>query len=212
MREIHQGLPLKDFVRPSTGIIDVTVCAKSGLLKTPACNEGDVTLPFLEGTQPTEYCNIHGNASYSSSTALNTMRSDTLGLDEDILLGSLTMPSLNLDLLPEPPRSQGQPSNSRNPGSRRINTPGSGSPNTSPSRTIPSNRGRAVPSAPGPVPLPPNSNPFLDDENELFPSETNFPEQTGADMTKDAGSVPETENSAGSGHGLELPAYNPLLD
>jgi penicillin-binding protein 1A len=213
MREIHQGLPLKDFARPSTGIIDVTVCAKSGLLKNPACNEGEVTLPFLEGTQPTEYCNIHGNASYSSSTALNTMRSDTLGLDEEILLGSLTMPVLNLDLLPEPPQNLEQPSNTRNSGGRRINTPGSSSRNTA------SNRGRTPSGSPGRLP-PLTSNPFLDDEDTPFSPETNVPEQTGINMTEAAAaeasasavSVPETENSADSGFELELPDYNPLLD
>ncbi|MDR2257971.1 MAG: PBP1A family penicillin-binding protein, partial [Treponema sp.] len=221
MREIHQGLPLKDFVRPSTGIIDVTVCAKSGLLKTPACNEGEVTLPFLEGTQPTEYCNIHGNASYSSSTALNTMRSDTLGLDEEILLGSLTMPALNLDLLPEPPRSQEQPSGSRTSGGRRINTPGIGSRNTPSNRGQPSAGSSAGFSAGSSGRLSPlTSNPFLDDEDEPFPPETGSPEQAEANITEEAASeaaasavsVPGTENSAGSGYGLELPDYNPLLD
>jgi penicillin-binding protein 1A len=111
MREIHQGLSYKEFVRPATGVIDVTVCAKSGLLKTGACNEGEVTLPFLEGTQPSEYCNIHGNAASSTAAYLNYMRSSTLGLDNDTLLDSLSMPALPADLLPERPR----PVNSRIP-------------------------------------------------------------------------------------------------
>jgi penicillin-binding protein 1A len=100
MREIHQGLPMKDFARPASGIIDVTVCAKSGLLKTDACDEGEVTLPFLTGTQPTEYCNIHGNRDFGTGVNFETTRFSSLDLDEDILLSDLTMPSLNLNLLP----------------------------------------------------------------------------------------------------------------
>jgi hypothetical protein len=113
MREIHQGLPFRDFPRPSSGIIDVTVCAKSGLLRTPACNEGEVTLPFLEGTQPTQYCTIHGEASYAE-TAIGSMRTGILGLDEENLLGSLTLPVLDPELFPELQRSAAGGSASRN--------------------------------------------------------------------------------------------------
>jgi penicillin-binding protein 1A len=123
MREIHQGLPQKDFVRPSTGIVEVTVCSKSGLLKTPSC-PGEVTLPFLEGTQPTRYCDMHdGNAAAASVLALEGMRLDSLFVRDDVLLGELKMPELQLDLLPEAPpdnrrnrSSQGQPSQSSSQG------------------------------------------------------------------------------------------------
>ncbi|GHV53893.1 penicillin-binding protein [Spirochaetia bacterium] len=100
MREVHQGLPNKDFIKPSSGLIDVTVCVKSGLLRTSACNEGEVTLPFLVGTQPGEYCNIHGSTAYTPA-AVNFRGSTTLGLDDTVLLGSLRMPTLDLGLLPE---------------------------------------------------------------------------------------------------------------
>ncbi len=59
MRDIHQGLPKKDFIRPESGVVDVTVCRKSGLIPTSACNEGRVTLSFISGTQPSRYCDIH---------------------------------------------------------------------------------------------------------------------------------------------------------
>ncbi|MDR3192623.1 MAG: PBP1A family penicillin-binding protein [Treponema sp.] len=103
MREIHQGLPLRDFVRPASGLINVTVCAKSGLLKTEACNQGELTFPFLEGTQPDQYCNIHGNTVYSSRNSINAMAASALGIDEKALINSLPMPTLNLDLLPARP-------------------------------------------------------------------------------------------------------------
>jgi penicillin-binding protein 1A len=92
MREIHQGLAYRDFARPATGIIDVTVCAKSGLLKTASCNEGEVTLPFLEGTQPSEYCTVHGNP--VRSDYLGSMRSVASLFNNDTLLDSLSLPAL----------------------------------------------------------------------------------------------------------------------
>ncbi|MDR3172697.1 MAG: PBP1A family penicillin-binding protein, partial [Treponema sp.] len=123
MREIHQGLPYRDFGRPVTGVIDVTVCAKSGLLKTAACKEGELTLPFLNGTQPSEYCNIHGTAA-TTTTLLDNMR-NTLGLDSDALLDSLPMPTLSIDLPPERPRSGSSPS-SRNSSVQGRRSPATG--------------------------------------------------------------------------------------
>jgi len=92
MREIHHGLPFRDFIRPSAGTIDVTVCAKSGLLRTPSCNNGDVTLPFLDGTQPVLLCDYHG-----SSRGLETLRHIELGgmfLNSEDLLRNINMPVL----------------------------------------------------------------------------------------------------------------------
>jgi penicillin-binding protein 1A len=96
MREIHQGLPRREFVRPSSGIVDVTVCSKSGLLPTAACT-GTVTLSFLVGTQPSDYCNIHGDAA-ADGPALRSLRLDTIGINDDTLLRDLRMPQLSLDL------------------------------------------------------------------------------------------------------------------
>jgi penicillin-binding protein 1A len=126
MREIHQGLPRRDFIRPATGIVDVTVCAKSGMLRNSACNEGEVTLPFLTGTQPSHYCTIHGNTSLFSTTAFGTMRDDTLGLDHNALVGSLPMPSLSADFLLNPPQNQSNRNsntNNRGSASNNRNTP-----------------------------------------------------------------------------------------
>jgi penicillin-binding protein 1A len=100
MREIHQGLPMRDFLKPSTGIVDVAVCTKSGLLPTSACNEGTVSLSFLDRTQPTQYCNVHGaNATIASKSPTETIRTNIIsGLNDDKLLSGLKMPTLNIDL------------------------------------------------------------------------------------------------------------------
>ncbi|GHU04213.1 penicillin-binding protein [Spirochaetia bacterium] len=105
MREIHQGLPYRDFVRPASGIVDVRVCAKSGLLLTAACNQGDVVLPFLSGTEPHETCNIHsGNAALRSDNTYQSSHYVTF-YDDDALTKDLSIPKLDLSILAGPPRN-----------------------------------------------------------------------------------------------------------
>jgi len=106
MREIHRGLPQRSFARPS-GVIEMTVCAKSGLLRTTSCNEGEVTLPFLDGTQPYQYCDIHGSVSpFETKIPFSTI---PLGIGSTPFIDSLTMPQLPdeiLELLRETNRNQ----------------------------------------------------------------------------------------------------------
>jgi penicillin-binding protein 1A len=124
MREIHHGLPFKDFVRPASGLIDVTVCAKSGLLKTPSCNQGEVTLPFLEGTQPVLYCDVHGNAG-SIEMNIERIRTNVVTIDDSDLLKDLPMPTLSREFLNDPP--QNRRNAGRNSGSRTSPGGSSGS-------------------------------------------------------------------------------------
>jgi penicillin-binding protein 1A len=102
MREIHRGLPAKDFKRPETGVVDITVCAKSGQLLTPSCNEGAVTLTFLERFRPAEYCTYHdGGGEYSRShIAIESMRTGIASFDDRDVVADLKMPSLDLGQLP----------------------------------------------------------------------------------------------------------------
>jgi penicillin-binding protein 1A len=95
MREAHQGLPYRDFVKPSTGIVEVTVCAKSGLLKTASC-PSEVTMPFLEGTAPTRYCDEHDGSGIRSPVSIEGMRRDALFMNNNDLLGELKLPELRL--------------------------------------------------------------------------------------------------------------------
>ncbi|MCX8014202.1 MAG: PBP1A family penicillin-binding protein, partial [Rectinema sp.] len=59
MRDIHVGLPYRNFPKPETGLVSATVCAKSGQLPTEYCTDGKVTLLYLEGTQPSELSTVH---------------------------------------------------------------------------------------------------------------------------------------------------------
>ena len=57
MLRIHQGRPRRGFVRPD-GLVQVEVCAVSGLLPNPDCPHRRLEW-FIEGTQPTETCPLH---------------------------------------------------------------------------------------------------------------------------------------------------------
>ena len=63
MEKAHEGLPYKDFTKPSNGTVDVTVCSVSGGLPTEECGSHTIRLTFLEGTQPTELCTVHSGNS-----------------------------------------------------------------------------------------------------------------------------------------------------
>jgi penicillin-binding protein 1A len=218
MREIHQGLPRRDFVRPTGGIIDVTVCAKSGKLRTGACNEGEVTLPFLEGTQPNQYCDMHGNTAYSGPTS--TMRTRVLSPEDEQLIGTLTMPTLPIDLFPE--LFDTRPNQNTVPGrsSSRRNLNPRGSQNAP--RTEPPLDWNFLLDPFEPEP-PPRDARF---ETEIMPESVRDDNVPAADIPASvipASVIPADEIDAASSanleentvlgdYGLEMPDYNPLLD
>lgn len=53
MKEALKDVPPHDFTRPE-GIVEIEVCAKTGLLPSPSCTT--VTLPFKRGTTPKTIC------------------------------------------------------------------------------------------------------------------------------------------------------------
>ena len=93
MRTIHEGLPYRDFARPQSGLIDVKVCAVSGLLPTEFCDEGTVTLTYFEGTQPDQYCDLH---EFKSEQARETIRVFTE--QREILGGTPVDSRLDVDI------------------------------------------------------------------------------------------------------------------
>jgi penicillin-binding protein 1A len=116
MRDIHQGLPPRDFVRPATGLIDAKVCTKTGLLWTPGC-PGEITLPFLEGTQPRQQCDQH-QASVQAGGPGMSLRPvfDTMSINIETELDQIKRVELDLDALPVRPDSgnSGSAGNTRN--------------------------------------------------------------------------------------------------
>ena len=194
-REIHRGLPRRNFSRPSSGIIDVSVCRRSGLLRTSACNEGEVTLPFLEGTQPNRYCDLHGTSTFQSRIPINVFQLG--GFDEAAFLDSLPMPQLPLDLFPE---LQSNPQQNRPPApaTGRTNT------NTRPQRNTSSNNpflDDGPPVSNPPVNNPPASNPPAGNLPDRPPNEP-------AIIPEPARFFPDDE-SVGDVD-VDLPPWNPL--
>ncbi|MEE0878632.1 MAG: PBP1A family penicillin-binding protein [Treponemataceae bacterium] len=59
MRIIHENLPIKQFNKPQTGLVEATVCSVTGQLLTDACGNHQTTQFFLEGTQPKVMCELH---------------------------------------------------------------------------------------------------------------------------------------------------------
>ncbi|MDR2731296.1 MAG: PBP1A family penicillin-binding protein [Treponema sp.] len=190
MREIHKGHTRRDFVRPSSGLIDVAVCAKSGLLRTPSCNEGEVTLTYLDGTQPAQYCDIHENSSpYQSRIPVSNVQLDSY-IDDDFF-NSLTMPRLNLEFLPDFLNDTANtPSNSRQGTQNRANTNTNANRNTNTSVNSNSNTVNQAPVYNNPLlnddvpaPPPPRSEPepfpdviiqFKPDEKSEYDDDSDF--------------------------------------
>ncbi|MCM1134981.1 MAG: PBP1A family penicillin-binding protein [Clostridium sp.] len=60
MSRIHEGLPSESFPMPSSGIVQATVCSRSGKLPIAGLCDGTLrTEYFAEGTVPTESCDVH---------------------------------------------------------------------------------------------------------------------------------------------------------
>jgi penicillin-binding protein 1A len=183
MREIHQGLPFRDFLRPGTGLVDVTVCIKSGLLKTPSCTDGEVTLTFLEGTQPLLFCEEHDRNRGLETfrhIELNSMFFDTLDVLRD-----LRMPVLRDDAL-----------------MREIQEEIRQASASAASRNQPNNRNTAPSSSTGPV----SNLPAVILPPAVSIIENNPPPVSETDSDEEEYFIVGMEND------LEAPSYNPLLD
>jgi len=128
MREIHQGLPYRDFLRPGSGLVDVTVCIKSGLLKTSSCTDGEVTLTFLEGTQPLLFCEEHDkNRGFETfrHIELNSMFFDTMDILSELRMPVLRDETLLREIQEEMRQASRDQSNNRNTTPSRNTAPAS---------------------------------------------------------------------------------------
>jgi len=219
MRVIHQGLPYKAFAHPATGVVDITVCAKSGLLATSACNQGQVTLPFLSGTQPVEYCNMHGINARTARAPIDIMRENTLTIDDTVLLSSLSMPSLSTDLFSDLPGTQNQNSQTNRPGTannRRPNQPNQPPANPG-SRQNSWLSNNTLLDDDMPVSPEQESRAGTDEDTEYFRGNRNIPvnanSQAGTGSRSPAGGSASQESSDSYPvYDIEIPSYDPLLD
>ncbi len=58
---LHKSPP--PFKKPATGIVEKDICAQSGFLPLDTCPKVIKNVPFIEGTEPKEYCPIHQGGS-----------------------------------------------------------------------------------------------------------------------------------------------------
>ena len=190
MREIHQGLPFRDFIRPSSGLIDVTVCAKSGLLKSPGCNEGEATLPFLEGTQPVLICEEHTGS--RGSDTLRHVEIDSLFFDTGGVLLDLSMPVLRDDLiLRELQDEQRRSQNSRTSSSTSRTRP-------APATTTTNRNSGTMPA----------TNPLLNDVVQNIPTEP--PVSADSENSNSPPLIPPISDEPETDP--DTPFFNPLMD
>lgn len=99
MRKIHDGLPMKDFSKPATGVIEATVCSVSGGILTPECGEHKVTAWYLEGTQPTQVCSVHSTANSSRTIGIYRLEKELYkaGFASELIIRDNSTLSFNLD-------------------------------------------------------------------------------------------------------------------
>ncbi|WP_273066407.1 penicillin-binding protein 1A [Treponema berlinense] len=99
MRKIHDGLPMKDFSKPATGVIEATVCSVSGGILTPECGNHKVTAWYLEGTQPTQVCSVHSTANSSRTIGIYRLEKELYkaGFASELIIRDNSTLSFNLD-------------------------------------------------------------------------------------------------------------------
>lgn len=98
MKAVHKTLPVKEFVKPETGLITRTVCAISGKLMTDACDEGSIDEIFLIGTEPDTLCDVHPFEQERNEELLGRLKERLLL--EKFSVQTIELPSLE-DTIPE---------------------------------------------------------------------------------------------------------------
>lgn len=99
MKKVHNGLPMKDFSKPATGVIEATVCSVSGGILTPECGNHKVTAWYLEGTQPTQVCSVHSTANSSRTIGIYRLEKELYkaGFASELIIRDNSSLSFNLD-------------------------------------------------------------------------------------------------------------------
>ena len=77
MEKIHEGLPVKDFQKPASGLATASICSESGKLAVSGLCDSDPrgsrvrSENFVAGTEPTEYCDVHKSAKFCSDSGMS---------------------------------------------------------------------------------------------------------------------------------------------
>ncbi|MGL4986787.1 MAG: penicillin-binding protein 1A [Treponemataceae bacterium] len=97
MTVANEDYPVRDFIRPQSGLIYASVCSVSGLMLTPACGKNVTRQFFLDGTQPTRTCDFHVNRNEAQQIGVQRLASDKIlsGVSDGVISSSA---ELELDL------------------------------------------------------------------------------------------------------------------
>jgi penicillin-binding protein 1A len=90
MKAVHQNLPIRQFDRPATGLIDVQVSATSGLLPT-AYTKKTIKEIFLAGTEPTTFDQVDEYNADREQTIEENLRNSLI--NEKMAGGDAAIPS-----------------------------------------------------------------------------------------------------------------------
>ncbi len=80
MKEVHQNLPIRQFDRPATGLVDEEVSATSGLLPTEYTKK-TIREIFLAGTEPTTFDQVDQYNADSEQTIEENLRNSLINTD-----------------------------------------------------------------------------------------------------------------------------------
>jgi len=84
MKEAHQNLPIREFLRPLSGLTEQKVCRQSGLLPTAKCGSDIITEIFLSGTEPREFCSFHSFLEEQREVVKQNLRRTFFGVEVEI--------------------------------------------------------------------------------------------------------------------------------
>jgi penicillin-binding protein 1A len=103
MAEAHKNLAVKNDIEKPSGIVEIPICKESGKLPTDLCSRDSrgsqvYTELFIEGTQPTTFCDIHVEASINKLNGkLATENTPKEALEKRIFIRRPYTPSVTLD-------------------------------------------------------------------------------------------------------------------
>ncbi|MFW5643546.1 MAG: penicillin-binding protein 1A [Alkalispirochaeta sp.] len=98
MKDIHEGLPPREFVRPD-GIVEVTVTERSGLLPPGNYSGSTVEEVFIAGTQPTEFDRLEEFERQQEPVLVDRLRSNLYNTSYSLdSAAPVTRPDLELSL------------------------------------------------------------------------------------------------------------------
>lgn len=86
MKRAHESLPIKDFEKPNTGLIEIEICNVSGKRPHPekVCEGHTYKQWFIRGTEPTTSCDIHVKYDERKDDILDKLRDRYLGGEANI--------------------------------------------------------------------------------------------------------------------------------